>query len=156
MTHPNTRLREAPSERFAGSERRIVLADAVATLRAEPRPTVQGHRQVTLLHGQTLRLVLFAFEAGGHLPIYEPPGPVTLQGVSGTLRVRTPLDSYVLDAGQLLLLDAGVSIDVDAVSEADMLLSISMYDEWGRRAPPDNASAQQLEDAVVHPHRARE
>jgi quercetin dioxygenase-like cupin family protein len=142
MTNPNTRLREAPAERFAGSERRIVLSDAVATLRAEARPTVQGHRQVTLLHGQTLRLVLFAFEAGGHLPIHEPPGPVTLQGVTGILRVRTPDDAYDLAAGQLLLLDAGVSIDVDAVGEADMLLSISMYDEWGRRTAPGNASAQ--------------
>ena len=120
------RLREAPARRFAGSERRIVLAEAVATLRAEAYETVQKHRQVTLLHGATLRLVLFAFDAGGQLPICDAPGPVTLHGLSGSCRVRTPEEVYTLDAGDLLLLDAGVPFVVDSVDDADMLLSLSM------------------------------
>ena len=129
MATSQSRLREAPVDRFAGSERHIVLSDAVATLRAEPRETIQGHRQVTLLHGPTLRLVLFAFDAGSHLPIHDVPGPVTLHGVSGSLRVQTADEVYELAAGHLLLLDAGASIDIEALGAADLLLSISMHEE---------------------------
>ena len=126
MATSQSRLREAPVDRFAGAERHIVLSDAVAALRAEARETIQGHRQVTLLHGPTLRLVLFAFDAGGHLQIHDAPGPTTLQGVSGPFRVRTVDEVYELGGGHLLLLDAGASIDIEALAAADLLLSISM------------------------------
>ena len=129
MTDSPTRLREAPVDRFRGAEHLIVLSTAVATLRAEARETVQGHRQVTLLHGRTLRLVLFAFDARGKLAIPDAPGPVTLHGLSGSFHVRTSDEVYELCAGHLLLFDAGVSVDVDAVGEADLLLSISMSDD---------------------------
>ena len=129
MSTSQSRLREAPVDRFAGAERHIVLSDAVAALRAEARETIQGHRQVTLLHGPTLRLVLFAFDAGGHLRIHDAPGPMTLQGVSGSFRVRTVDEAYDLSGGHLLMLDAGVSVDIEALAHADLLLSISMHEE---------------------------
>jgi quercetin dioxygenase-like cupin family protein len=129
MAGSRARLRTAPVDRFAGAERQVTLSEAVATLRAEDRDTVQGHRQVTLLHGKSLRLVLFAFDADGELPIQDAPGPVTLHGLKGSFRVRTPHGRYELNAGQLLLFDAGMSIDVQAVGESDMLLSISMHEE---------------------------
>ena len=129
MATSQLRLREAPVDRFAGSERHIVISEAVAALRAEARETIQGHRQVTLLHGPTLRLVLFGFDTGGHLQIHDAPGPMTLQGVSGSFRVRTVDEVYELSGGHLLLLDAGVSIDIEALAAADLLLSISMHEE---------------------------
>ena len=129
MSTPKPRLRQRPSARFAGSEHLIDLDEALATLRAEPRPTVQGHRQVTLFHENALRLVLFAFDAGGRLPQHSAPGPVTLHALRGALRVRTPNTTHALREGQLLLLDANVPIDVDAADEADMLLSISLEKE---------------------------
>ena len=129
MTNSPPRLREAPVDRFRGAEHLVVLADAVATLRAEARDTIQGHRQVTLLHGRTLRLVLFAFDAHGKLAIPNAPGPLTLHGLGGCFRVRTLDEVYELSSGHLLLFDAGVSVDVDAAGEAELLLSISMSDE---------------------------
>jgi len=36
---------------------------------------------------------------------------------------------YELRSGHLLLVDAGVSVDIEAIGEADLLLSISMYHE---------------------------
>jgi quercetin dioxygenase-like cupin family protein len=128
VTSSQARLREAPADRLRGAEHLIILSDAVATLRAEARETIQGHRQITLLHGRTLRLVLFAFDARGELSIPEAPGPLTLHGLSGTFRVRTPDEVYELSSGHLLLFDAGVSVDIDAIGEADLLLGISMYD----------------------------
>ncbi|HEV8235813.1 MAG TPA: hypothetical protein VGP84_14485 [Gemmatimonadaceae bacterium] len=135
MTPSLVRLRETPAHRFAGSERRIVLEQAAATRRAEAHDSVQKHRQVTLLHGPTLRLVLFAFDAGGQLPIRDAPGPVTLHGLRGSCLVRTPLEVYHLYAGDLILLDAGVAFAVDAVDDADILLSLSMA-EGSVTSPP--------------------
>ena len=132
MTRSQVRLREAPADRLRGAEHLIVLSDAVMTLRAEARETIQGHRQIALLHGRTLRLVLFAFDAGGELSIPDAPGPLTLQGLSGSFRVRTSEEMYKLRSGHLLLVDAGVSVDIEAIGEADLLLSISMYDEEQR------------------------
>lgn len=129
MTSSQVRLREAPADRLRGAEHLIVLSDAVVTLRAEARETIQGHRQITLLHGRTLRLVLFAFDARGELSIPDAPGPLTLQGLSGSFRVRTSEEVYELRSGHLLLFDAGVSVDIEAMGDADLLLSISMYDE---------------------------
>lgn len=149
MAPSTVRLREEPARRFAGSERRIVLAEAVATLRAEAYDTVQKHRQVTLLHGPTLRLVLFAFDAGGQLPIRDAPGPVTLHGLNGSCRVRTPREVYDLDAGDLLLLDAGVSFAVDSVDDADMLLSLSMPEGSVSSLPPtDGFSIHSSQDSL--------
>jgi len=127
VTSSQVRLREAPADRLRGAEHLIVLSDAVVTLRAEARETIQGHRQIALLHGPTLRLVLFAFDAGGQLSIPDAPGPLTLQGLSGSFRVRTSEEMYELRSGYLLLFDAGVSVDIEAIGEADLLLSISMY-----------------------------
>jgi quercetin dioxygenase-like cupin family protein len=139
MPTPQSRLREAPVDRFAGSERHIVLSEALAALRAEARETIQGHRQVTLLHGPTLRLVLFAFDAGGRLLIDDAPGSMTLQGVSGSFRVRTLDQVYELSGGHLLLLDAGVSIDIEALAAADLLLGISMHEE--EREQPEHSGS---------------
>lgn len=84
---------------------------------------------MTLFHENALRLVLFAFDAGGRLPQHSAPGPVTLHALRGSLRVRTPSTTHALREGQLLLLDANVPIDVDAADGADMLLSISLEKE---------------------------
>lgn len=147
MTSSQPRLREAPADRLRGSERLIVLSEALATLRAEARETIQGHRQITLLHGRTLRLVLFAFDARGQLSIPDAPGPLTLHGLSGSFRVRTPDEVYEMSSGHLLLFDAGVSVDIEAIGEADLLLSISMYDE----EHSDEAAFTARDHRVSHP-----
>jgi len=146
VTPSLVRLRETPAHRFAGSERRIVLEQAAATLRAEAHDSVQKHRQVTLLHGPTLRLVLFAFDAGGQLPIRDAPGPVTLHGLSGSCVVRTTDEVYHLYAGDLVLLDAGVAFAVDAVDDADLLLRLSMPEGSMASPPVDAFNIQSSED----------
>ncbi|MEO7520240.1 MAG: hypothetical protein ABIW79_00350, partial [Gemmatimonas sp.] len=66
------------------------MRDTLRALRAEDGPGAGGHRQITLLHEGPVRLVLFAFDAGGHMPEHRAPGWVTIQVVRGALQVRTP------------------------------------------------------------------
>jgi quercetin dioxygenase-like cupin family protein len=124
MTVPENRLRQPPAERFAPSERHLDVGAALAALRREAHPSIDGHRQITLSHHGPLRLVLYAFEAGGRLPQHRAPGYVTIQVLRGTLRVRTALQAYELTAGHVLALDPGVPHDVEAGSESDVLLGI--------------------------------
>jgi quercetin dioxygenase-like cupin family protein len=126
MTSSDDRLRTPPSTRFAGPEHKIDFSTTLAKLRQEPHPGKDGHRQVTIFHSDTLRLVLFAFEAGGCLPRHHAPGVVAIQALRGELRVSTPDEIYELTEGQVVVLDPGVPHDVDATGEADMLLSIAM------------------------------
>jgi quercetin dioxygenase-like cupin family protein len=124
MPAAEDRLRQPPAERFAGEQHHIDLGAALAALRREAHPAVNGHRQITVSHHGPVRLVLFAFDAGGRLPEHRAAGFVTIHVMRGSLRVRTPRQSYELTAGSLLALDPGVPHDVEATSETDMLLGV--------------------------------
>jgi quercetin dioxygenase-like cupin family protein len=124
MPAADDRLRKPPAERFAGEEHHIDLTAALASLRREPHAAVAGHRQITVSHHGPVRLVLFAFDAGGRLPEHSTLGFVTIHVLRGALRVTTPQRSYDLGAGSLLALDPGIPHDVEATTESDMLLGV--------------------------------
>ena len=124
MTASEERLRPHPSDRFAGAEHVLDLAASLRALRAEPRPTANGHRQIALLHHGPVRLVLYAFDAGGKIPQHRAPGWVTIQVLRGTLQVRSPDALYVLGTGKVLALAPDVLHDVEASEESEMLLGI--------------------------------
>ena len=135
MEAPNERRRQRPSDRFAGAEHALDVRATLRALRAEPSQGGSGHRQITLLHEGPVRLVLFAFSAGGRMPEHSAPGWVTIQVLRGSLRVQTPEKLHALEEGQILALAPDVPHDVHADAEADMLLGV--YPE----APVNSAAA---------------
>ena len=124
MTSPDDRLRQRPSDRFAGTEHLLDIPAALRALRAEAWPGASGHRQIALMHQGPVRLVLFAFETGGSIAEHTAPGWVTIHALRGTLTVQTPETRHALAEGTVLSLAPGVPHDVVATSEADMLLGI--------------------------------
>ncbi|HET7550790.1 MAG TPA: cupin domain-containing protein [Gemmatimonadaceae bacterium] len=130
MSSPQDRLRPPPAERFAGPEHKLDFGLSLQKLRGEPHQAKDGHNQATLFHSDTLRLVLFAFQPGGGLPRHQAPGVVMIQPLRGEIQVTTPSRTYDLRQGESLVLQPNVPHDVDAKSEADMLLSVAMA---GRR-----------------------
>jgi quercetin dioxygenase-like cupin family protein len=124
MTSPDVRRRPRPSDRFAGTEHALDVRAALRALRAEAGPSANGHRQITLVHQGPVRLVLFAFAAGGRMPEHSAPGWVTIQVLRGALRVRTPDALHALAEGQILALAPDVPHDVAADEETDMLLGV--------------------------------
>jgi quercetin dioxygenase-like cupin family protein len=118
------RLRPHPSDRFAGAEHVLDLPATLRALRAEAFPSANGHRQIALMHQGPVRLVLYAFEAGGRIPQHHAPGWVTIHVLRGALSVRTPDALHVLSEGMLLSLAPEVPHDVESTQEADMLLGI--------------------------------
>ena len=126
MSSSSDRLRPPPSERFAGAEHRIDLESAVEALRREPHGTKEKHRQITVFHKGPLRIVLFAFEAGGGLPEHRAPGYIVIHTLRGRIHVKTLNAQYELSAGQALMLDPEVVHDVTAAEQSDMLLPITL------------------------------
>lgn len=131
------RRRVRPADRLAGPDQVLDVLDALRGLRAEGPAGAQGHRQIALLHHGPLRLVLFAFEAGGRLPAHQARGWVTLHVLRGSIYVHTPTTLHALGAGQLLSLAPGVLHDVDAVTEADLLLGVYPDGFAGEIGQPD-------------------
>jgi quercetin dioxygenase-like cupin family protein len=118
------RLRPHPSDRFAGVEHVLDLPASLRALRAEDFPSANGHRQIALMHQGPVRLVLFAFEAGGRIPQHAAPGWTTIHVLRGALKVHTPEAVHVLSEGKLLSLAPDMLHDVEATEQSDMLLGI--------------------------------
>src|SRR5512132_3461337 len=104
MLNSEDRLRPRPSDRFAGAEHVLDLNATLQALRAEPSPGTSGHRQIALMHQGPVRLVLFAFEAGGRMPEHSAPGWVTIHVLRGALVVKTPDAVHALSEGEVLSL----------------------------------------------------
>jgi quercetin dioxygenase-like cupin family protein len=128
MTISDERLRPPPSAREAGPELALDFGATLRALRAEPHPATHGHRQISVAHRGPLRLVLFAFDAGGRLPEHRAPGFVTILALAGRVRVRTPRGAHELDAGQAVLLDPDLPHDVEAPVDSDILLMVHLLE----------------------------
>jgi quercetin dioxygenase-like cupin family protein len=127
MSPSRDRPRPAPAERFAGSEHDIDLASALEALRKEEQGGKGSHRQITVFRKDSLRILLFAFEAGGRLPSHRAPGYVVIHALNGTVRVRTQSETYELSEGRILVLEPEAVHEVEADERADMLLTISLF-----------------------------
>ena len=136
MAAREDRLRTHPAQRFAGEEHHFDLGAALAKLKQERHPAVEGHRQITISHHGPVRLVLFAFDAGGKIPEHRAAGFVTIHVLRGSLRVRTPKRLYELGTGHVLALDPGVPHDVEAPEEAEMLLGVHPESRKPATPPP--------------------
>jgi quercetin dioxygenase-like cupin family protein len=100
------------------------LAREVAQLRQEPE-WASGQNARTLIKYDDLRVVLTTLAAGAGLPGHHTRGRITIQVLSGHLRVRSGERTFDLPAGRLLALDQEVPHDVEAVEESAFLLTIA-------------------------------
>jgi quercetin dioxygenase-like cupin family protein len=124
VNQPDERLRPHPSTRFAGPVVSLDLPDLASALRSEPHPARDGHRQAGLVHRGPLRLLLFTFEPGGHLPEHRAPGHVVIHCLRGELDVEASAVHHRLSGGEALVLEPDVPHSVEAVAESEMLLTV--------------------------------
>lgn len=106
------------------------LAAEVSRLHSEST-WQNGQNARTLLKYDDLRVVLTALRAGQRIPEHKTDGRITVQVLSGHLRLRASARTFSLRAGSLLALDKLVPHDVEAVEDSAFLLTIA----WpGRQA----------------------
>ncbi len=107
------------------------LAARAAALRATIG--AEGHAAATLLKLPNLRVVLLALRAGALIHEHRTVGRITIQALSGRLRLRVAGHDIALAAGQLLVLDRDVAHDVAAVDDSAALLTIAWPAEVAQR-----------------------
>jgi quercetin dioxygenase-like cupin family protein len=126
MDPTDQRLRPHPTARLSGPAVLLNLPDLARALHAEPHPSTHGHRQAGLVHRGPLRLVLFAFEAGGELPEHRTSGHVVIHCLRGRLAVQAAGGRHDIGAGEALAIDPDVPHSVHAATESDMLLTVCL------------------------------
>lgn len=126
MTAPEERLRPHPATRMTGPAEILDLPTLAHRLRSEPHPSRDGHRQVGLIHRGPLRLVLFAFDAGGRLPEHKAPGHVVIECLRGAIIVSAEGARHELGENMTIVLEPDVPHSVEAPEESDMLLTVCL------------------------------
>jgi quercetin dioxygenase-like cupin family protein len=84
-----------------------------------------GRSSKTLAKYPDFRIVLVAMKAKTVMHEHKALARISIQALSGHVRLRLPEESVELPAGRLLALDCAIPHDVEAVKESAFLLTIS-------------------------------
>ncbi len=115
-----SRVPEAASGRLL----QFNLAAEIEGLRHEPA-WVAGRNAKTLVKYADFRVVLTVLRAGTVVRSHRTAGRISVQTVSGAIRMHVEEHSVNLPAGSMLVLDRAVDHDVEAVEDSAFLLTIA-------------------------------
>ncbi|MCC6626265.1 MAG: hypothetical protein IT340_02565 [Chloroflexi bacterium] len=82
----------------------------------------------TLVKELDLRIVLIALRASGRIADHRAAGPISIQTLTGQLRLRLPGNVMDLPAGRLVSLERDVPHEVEAIEDSAFLLTIAWPD----------------------------
>lgn len=97
----------------------------LARLRAEGTYRRTGHNARTLAKYPDVRIVLGCARAGTRISTREPNERLTIQCLSGLVRVYAGGKAMELKAGHLAVADKTMAHDIEAVADSAFLLSVS-------------------------------
>jgi quercetin dioxygenase-like cupin family protein len=122
QTHGNP---ERPMHEVARSSLTFDLAAEVERLQTE-ESWRQGMRNAkTLVKEPDIRIVVIALRQGGRMEEHRAPGRISIQTLTGRLRLQVRDQTIDLPAGHILMLDPDVTHDVEALDESAFLLTIA-------------------------------
>jgi quercetin dioxygenase-like cupin family protein len=104
------------------------LDDEIQRLKSE-QPWQAEHTANTIVKYPDLRVVLVALRAGGQLKEHRAAGRISIQSLTGTVRVKAAGKLIDLSAGKLLTLDRDVVHQVEALHDSVFLLTIAWADQ---------------------------
>ncbi|MEO8635905.1 MAG: cupin domain-containing protein [Gemmatimonadales bacterium] len=125
MNSPD-RLRQHPDDRLAPPVQMFALAAVAERLRAEPHPSVAGHRQLAIVRHGPVTVILFTFEVNGQMKQHRAEGAVTIHVLTGRLEVVVEDQRLELGMGELLALAPGLPHSLRALESSDMLLTVHL------------------------------
>lgn len=141
-THGST---ERAARWLAGSILSFDLNVETRRLLEEEGWRTAGRNAKTLVKEADLRLVLVALRQGMALDPHQASGPITIQTLSGKLRVGLPDQHINLVPGQFIAVEAATRHSVTAIEDATFLLTVawpgrpstspSPSDDGGRSSP---------------------
>ena len=112
----------------------VLMFDFVAEvdrLRREAPWLERGRNAVTLVKQPDFRIVFMIMKQGARLEEHHANGTISLQALSGHLRLHLKEQIIELPAGHLVALERDLPHDVEAIEESHLLLTIA----WSGGAP---------------------
>ncbi len=116
---------ERAPQQLAGRALTFDLAVESAQLQSELSYREGDRNANTLVKEAALRATLTALRPGTRVHAHQTPGRISIQTVSGRLRLHLPDQTVDLPAGHLLALEPNVAHDVEAVEESVFLLTVA-------------------------------
>jgi quercetin dioxygenase-like cupin family protein len=100
------------------------LAAEVELLHQQESWRKGDHTAKTLVKQPDLRVVVTALRQGGRIEEHRAPGRITVQTLTGRLRLHAHDKDIDLPAGHIVVLEPGAAHDVEALDESAFLLTI--------------------------------
>ncbi len=124
MTSPNAGERTSLERSLQGPHLSFHLGAEADRLRRE-RPWIErGHNAITLAKHADLRLVLEVLRASARIATREPLERMSLQVLSGRLRLHAGGRMMEVAQGHLVVLDRGTAHEIEAVEDCAFLLTV--------------------------------
>ncbi len=120
---------QRPAQRLAAPLLTFDIAAELEQLKREDTWQREDHNAITLVKEPDFRVVLVAMKMGGRLDEHHTPGRISIQVISGLLRLHLPDQTVDLPEGQLLALDREIKHDVEALDESSFLLTVAWPEE---------------------------
>lgn len=98
----------------------------------------RGQNARTLMKYDDFRVVLTVLKADAHIPEHQTTGRISVQVLSGHIRLNALGRTFDLRPGSLLALDQGAPHAIEALEESAFLLTIA----WPGRAPDSIVEAE--------------
>lgn len=103
----------------------VRLAEHLERLKRESTWGERGRHAITLTKEPGLRLVLMVLGKGTKISEHQAAGPLTLHVLSGSVTFRTRDRADTLGAGELIVLEAAIDHEVEALQESVVLLTLA-------------------------------
>jgi quercetin dioxygenase-like cupin family protein len=114
-----------PVPGLIGSMLQFDLARETDQLRREDPWNTTSRNAKTLVKYADLRIVLIAMKSGTRMEGHKADGSISIQGLTGNLRLHLADQTVEIPAGRLLTLERGLPHDVEAKEDSSFLLTIS-------------------------------
>lgn len=114
-----------PARPLAGPVLQFDFAEEAARLRAEAPWLQHGRNAVTLVKHPDLRVVFMLMQPGTRMQQHHTSGRISVQALSGHVRLHLEGSVVDLPEGHLLALEHDIPHDVEAVRESAVLLTIA-------------------------------
>lgn len=85
-----------------------------------------GSSRKTLVRYPDFRVDLVAMKRGTAMPRHSAAGRISVQCISGVVRMQTPAGRFDLPPGEVVVLDHGVWHDVEAQEDSAFLLTLAL------------------------------
>jgi quercetin dioxygenase-like cupin family protein len=111
----------------------VDLNAETTSLRNEPIWQTANVNAMTLSKEPDIRLVLTTVKSGAVMRQHSVPGTLTVQTLSGRIRLNLADQQMELSAGKVLILERNIVHDIEALEDSTFLLTIA----WPGREQAD-------------------